>query len=297
MRYLLNYIILLALSFPIHNAKTQDNHLALPSEIELKGNIRREEFKTELGLVQMRGPRTVERDFGRTPSRAVQESMRATARVLKRASVPLRLRDLNVKWNFIFLDENLPETQIPNYLINNCHPGWMTPPANIYIVGKRVAKGCEKSSSSNTSVADERLIEILLHEIGHVVEYYLLPIENRPLVNQHRRTQSEGFASWYEILASKETSLLKHERQVKKKIDFVKMRYDNEFVFMYGDAVDYSRASLYFLALERRLGTQSIFEVYDVMYKEKVDMFTAIHKRYNWKKDRLEAEVKKLVYE
>ena len=170
----------------------------------------------------------------------------------------------------MFLDENLPESQIPMQLVERCHPGWMTPPNNIYIAAQRVAEGCHGMPSKSSSVADSELAEVIIHELGHVVDYNLLKESFGS-----SRMRAEGFATWFEIHAARYSSLVS-ESQLRERTYRLARRSLRESPQMYqfrGSAEDYARASMYFTAIENRRGVQGIIDVYKHMKEEKVPFF------------------------
>ena len=269
--------------------KSKENpYLAKPQEIQLSGNIRRELLNSPVGPINLRWPRKIEGLFGRTPLRAMTDASQTVSKALKRSSVPGVLQKLNLEWQVIFLDTDLPETQIPAYLISNCHPGWMTPPANIYIVGQRVAGGCGGSTAS-AGVADSKLTEVLVHEMGHAVEYALLEgMENPP-----ERMRKEGFATWFESYAAEFSSLM-NRREIDLKLkDAAKssIRANPTFNFQ-GSGEDYARAAIYFRVIEHKRGAQRVFELFETIGKGR-QLLPAIGESLNWNEQMLDKEVHK----
>ena len=93
----------------------------------------------------------------------------------------------------------------------------MTPPANIYVVAQRVVAGCGGSKKVKTSVADSELAEVLLHEMGHSIEYQLLAQGIG-----RERARSEGFATWFEQYASEKSAIIKSGSVKKEHFDLAK---------------------------------------------------------------------------
>lgn len=267
--------------------KPAASSLASPDEIELDGTVRRQEISTSLGVIKLRWPRVVERDFGRTPSRAVIEAAHAVSRAVHRPGFPSRVRRMDVEWNVVFLDENLPEQQIPRNLIDNCHPGWMTPPANIYIVGQRAAAGCG-GSRVTSSIADARLAEVLVHEMGHAVEWQLL--HERGVFD---RMRAEGFATWFEGFVASYSSLLNQKHIMHRHVYSAKSSLEREphlFLFR-GDAESYARSSMYFGAFVKRFGIGRLVDVYDLMSEKRMPFFTAVREETGWSGERFNEEL------
>ncbi len=269
----------------------KSQRMAKPDEIELEGNIRRETLNTSVGKIELRWPRSVESIFGRTPLRAMTDAARTVSRATKTAAFPSFIQNMNLPWNVVFMDENLPAAQIPQKLISNCHPGWMTPPANIYIVAQRVAAGCGGNRSVTASVADGQLTEVLVHEMGHALEYHLLAKNYR-----FSRMRAEGFATWFETYAAQYSSFINRRDLQKRNAGWARLAIQqspNSFTFG-GSALDYARASMYFAAVEDRFGLRGIISVYESMVKNSLDVFKAIEKETLWNRSRLEKEAKRI---
>ncbi len=266
---------------------SQNSRLAKPDDIKLNGNVRSEVINSSIGTIKLRWPRSVESLFGRTPLRATTDTARTVSRAVKNNAFPSHVQNLNLEWNVIFMDENLPEGQIPTSLVTNCHPGWMTPPANIYIVAQRVAGGCG-TTRSTTSVADSTLAEVLLHEMGHAVEFYLL---NRN--NSHDRVRAEGFATWWERYASQYSAIL-NQREIERR-QFEAARYSFKQntgpARFQGSFEDYSRASMYFTAATAPRGIQGLMDIYRSMNERGTPFIPAILGEMNWDERRLQKEI------
>lgn len=266
--------------------------LAAPSEIALEGSQREEDMNTSVGRIHLRWERKSEKLFGRTPVRAMSDAANTLSRVLKNPAFPSTIQGLSQEWQIVFIGENIPSAQIPMQLITNCHPGWMTPPANIYIVSERAAGGCGGARSS-TSVADSTLTEILLHEMGHAVEYRLL--EGRDQAGD--RARAEGFATFFSMIAARYSSILSPSSMESKEKELAKMAImssPNSFNFQ-GTGPDYARAAMYFLALEQKLGLRAVTEVYATISKKGLGFFEAIQESSEWDRKRLEKEVRSLL--
>lgn len=268
--------------------KKENPYLAKPQEIQLSGNVRRELLNTPVGSVNLRWPRKIEGLFGRTPLRATTDASQTVSKALRRGAVPSELQRLNLEWQVIFLDADLPETQIPAYLISNCHPGWMTPPANIYIVGQRVAGGCG-GASTTAGVADSKLTEVLVHEMGHAIEYALLEGKQNPM----ERMRKEGFATWFESYAADYSSLM-NRREIDNKLKEAaksSIQSNPNFNFQ-GSGEDYARAAIYFRVIEHKRGVQRVFELYDKIGKGR-PLIPAIEESLGWNEQVLDKEVRR----
>ena len=270
----------------------RQERLAAPDEVTLSGNIRSETINTPLGVAELRWPRSVEGVFGRTPLRATVDSAKTVSRMIRSAAFSSEMQNVNLPWKIVFMDEKLSSKEIPTQLISNCHPGWMTPPANIYIVAQRVAAGCGGQRSVSTSVADSQLAEVLVHEMAHAVEYHMLSKSPR-----HNRMRAEGFATWFEQSSAQYSSFINGREMMQRNARAAAYAIQNSpqtFAFS-GTAYDYARASMYFSAVEDKFGVRGVTRVYERMVSDKINLFAAIEKEFSWSRERLEQEVLKLV--
>lgn len=267
-------------------------HLAQPDEVNLSGNLRQIEMTSSLGRIKLRWPRKVEKLFGRTPERAMADAAQTASRVLKRGSFPPSIQTLTVEWNVVFMDEELPETQIPHYLISNCHPAWMTPPANLYVVSQRVVAGCSGGNGSTSSINDGQLAQVLLHEIGHVIEFNLL--EGRMGGD---RLRAEGFASWFEQYSSDFSSVIPSGKAKSFYLSLARQGFNRnpDLLQFSGGAEDYARASMIFHAIVERRNVSGLVDVYQGMLQSNVGFFDAIEKTLGWDMKRLAKEVQRVV--
>ena len=261
-----------------------------PENIELSGNQREENISTSMGRVSLRWTRDVEKLFGRTPVRALADATRTANRFLKQAGFKNDVRNLELDWQVVIMNEKLPIKQIPTRLVNRCHPGWMLPPAKVYIVAERVVNGCSGDKLKPGYVADADLMEVLLHEIGHVVEFQLL--KNR----QNQRQWAEGFASWFEMEAANYSSLIKkgaieekHYRLAKRSL----LEQPNNFYFQ-GSAYDYARSSMYYKAITEKTSISKLMDIYDLMIAGS-SFPVAVEERLGWSDKKWNQEVKSLL--
>lgn len=266
--------------------------LAAPEAFELDGAIRRVDMPSSIGRIRLRWPRSVEALFGRTPERAMAEAARAVSRAVKAVGFPPIVSNLDLDWQVVFMDEARPDGQIPAALVSNCHPGWMTPPANIYIVADRVAAGCGGSAPAATTVADSALARVLIHEIGHAVEYRLL-------LEQFGRSRmrAEGFATWFTGHAADFSPLLERGAVERENLALARVALAEGGITgpFRGGADDYARAGAIFAAIVARRGVRGIIDVYAVMRKNDLDLFAGIESRLGWDASHLSDEVGRVV--
>lgn len=263
--------------------------MADPKDLNLEGNLRTESITTSLGRMELRWPREVEKLFGRTPVRALADAARTSKTFINLSGFRPELRSIDLNWQVVFMSEKLPTAQIPEFLVSNCHPGWMLPPAKIYLVAERIVNGCGGKTFKPGYVADADLMKVLLHEIGHVIEFQMLGQRQ----NQ-QRAWAEGFASWFEQESAEHSPAIpKGEvRNFYKNLAIKSVRYSpDRFVFK-GTAEDYARASAYYQAVVTRGSLAHLMDIYDYQ-KAGQNFFTAINNRMSWSEQRLTQEVNK----
>lgn len=273
-----------------NSPKSSSDNLASPEELTLKGSVREENMLSSVGHIKLRWPRSVEVLFGRTPQKAMAEAAQTVSRALRQGGFPTSIQSLSLDWQVVFMDADLPATQIPSYLIHNCHPGWMTPPANIYIVAQRVTSGCSGARAVASRVGDVQLTQVLIHEMGHAVEYQLFEG-----LKNFDRMRSEGFATWFEDYASDYSSIVPHGQAKERTLALARQSLKHsatEFNFQ-GSAEDYSRAALYFMAVVDRRGISGLMDVYRTMQQQNLSFVDAIKERFNWTDKQLQKEIER----
>ncbi len=293
-RWLLAFLVVSIASSIASSSMAQNGiYLAKPSDITLKGSVRTEVLNTSLGKVNLRWPRALEVSFGRTPSRAMADASRTVSRALKASVFPSRLQSISQEWQVVFIGKELEAGEIPRELISNCHPGWMTPPANIYIVGDRIAAGCSSNAQRKSELlADSDLTGVVVHELGHAIEAILLTQGF-----QGDRMRAEGFATWFESYASNFSSYLNQRAIRKRNAELAERSFltnPDDFLFQ-GSAFDYARASLYFSAIEEKYGLSGIIRLYNRMEKTGGKLMPAIMEEFHWSDKDLNGEVLKAI--
>ncbi|MCB0318614.1 MAG: hypothetical protein KDD56_07640, partial [Bdellovibrionales bacterium] len=228
-------------------------------------------------------PREVEKLFGRNPKLAVQDVSRAVSKALKSASFNNNIRLLDTNWKIVYLGKDLAASQIPEYLRMACHPGWMTPPTNIYIAAEKIATNCNTGSLSPEK-ANISMLETLAHEMGHVVEAAIL---GNGLSQDRQR--AEGFATWFEVYVAKYSSLISDESLKRRIFSYAKeyMKRNNSFD---GSAGAYGYASLDFFAIVDRRGVAGLMDVYNKMQNSGVSFSTAYSEVTGWSDNKIQKE-------
>ncbi len=259
-----------------------------PDSVPLGGLVRQDIFNSPLGPLNLRWTREVEKKFGRTPLRATMDAATAVSRVLRLSAIPTALQNPFIDLRIAFMDTLQENAKFPRFLFDNCHPGWMVPPSNVYIVGERIYSGCG-GDRLGKEVAEELLSGVVVHELAHVIEYSFFGT-----VAIGDRARREGFARWFELLASRNSSLLS-EKDIKDKIftnaERSFKRYDTKSFVFDGSAESYDRMASYFAWLEYRYGLAEVFVVYEDIKKEPKSFLEALENRYKLSRESLNREV------
>jgi hypothetical protein len=269
----------------------EPRELAAPQEMNLSGAERKERILTSVGPVNLRWSRSVEKVLGRSPARAMADSGRMVSKTLKQGGFPSEVSTLSLEWDVVFLDENLPVEQVPQHLISNCHPAWMTPPANIYVVAQRVAAGCQGAGSAQKRDIEGDMAAVLAHEMGHVLESSLLSSHSF----RSERWRAEGFATFFERLAARYSSLIRADSLEKKHSMLAQRSFQvaPEKFFFRGRAEDYARASMYLQAVVNDRNIRGLIDVYQRMDAEQIGLRAAIEKETGWSLKLLEEKAQK----
>jgi len=166
----------------------------------------------------------------------------------------------------------------------------MTPPANIYIVADRVATGCGSGAPAGARIADETLATVLIHEIGHAVEFVFLGGR----LGQDR-ARAEGFATWFTGYVAPYAPLLATEGVAESYRMTARAAGGGVVGSFRGTASDYARAAMIFDAIAARRGVRGIVAVYGAMVRDSLEFVPAIERALGWNKATLAAEVARVV--
>ena len=272
-------------------AKAKTTESVRPNQIQLEGNTRSVDMASPLGRIELRWPRTLEKIFSRTPERAVADAARTASRALKSGGFPTHLTALDLSWRIIFLDQNLPETQIPSQVVSNCHPGWMYPPADIFIVAQRVAAGCVAGESVSAEKADAALARVLLHEMGHAIEFALMKGEGA-----RDPMRAEGFASWFEGFSARYSSLVDDQVVVDeyRALGIKALENGNRGFFFTGSPEDYGLGALHFRLLEKKRGVAGIIALYQKDLSRGAGFIQSLRDDFAWGDERWMKEIRGL---
>lgn len=256
-----------------------------PKDLDVGNDARTASFTTDLGTMKARWSRSVEKCFSSAPSRAVSEAARAVNRALKSSRFTTDVKYARREWSLGFIDKTAAFSQFPVALSLGGHPGFMIPPSRIYIITDFVTPDC-----AGASLADEALTQVLLHEMGHVVEYIMLG-ERDDLFDRQR---AEGFAAWFEQYSADFTSVIPHgsvKQQYAELARHAPSLVDRSFA---GSPEDYAAAALLFQAIVDKKGIAGLMNVYKVIREERLPFYEAVERGVAWNRATLERQAEAL---
>lgn len=246
--------------------------LPSPEEVQIGNLTRSADFVSELGDIEMRWPREIERCFGQVPNRAMADALTLARRVLLRFPFPKEVKNSQASWNIVFTDEKSAESQFPGNVIMGRHPGFMLPPNKIYIIADFISPDCDLKKAE----VDLLLRRVLVHEIGHVIEFTMLGEEFGK-----ERARAEGFASWFELEALRgmskkageeiEQDFLKQARAEYSKKGFDPRKFS-------GTSGGYALWAMYFQALVERKGFGALARGYKTAKETGKPLFEVIER-------------------
>lgn len=254
-------------------------------DVTIRSGSRSASFGTPLGTVEVKWPRQIERCFGSSPTRAISEASTAVNRALRTARFDQSIQTKRRDWSFVLIDRANAVSQFPMQLSLGGHPGFMVPPNQIYIVTDYISPNCQKSDDS-----DALLTQVILHEMGHVLEYALLGGDGFG----GDRKRAEGFAAWFEGYSSKYASNIPKGRVQQRYHGMIRSHADVGSTSFAGSGEDYAIASLEFEAIVNRKGISGLMDVYETMGKDRCSFYEALKKRFGWDQKDLQREVKNL---
>jgi hypothetical protein len=250
-------------------------------DVEIRGALKTASFVTDLGPISLKWPYSVEKCFGRSPARAVADAAQTVNRAIASAPFPPEVKNRSREWSLVFTDKDTANREFPASLTIGGHPGFMVPPNNIYLISEFISPSCNASD-----VGDAMLAQVLLHEMGHVIEFLILGPEfglDRP--------RAEGFASWFEQYASDYSKVIP-KGSVKAYYRQLATEAMRSLPAPFeGSPYDYARAALQFDAIVGRRGVAGLMGVYSVIKSEGVPFHTAVERSIRWNKKTLEQEM------
>lgn len=263
----------------------QPDEIAAPSQVELGNESRTAQFATDLGPMRVRWPRSIERCFSSSPSRAVGDAAIGVNRAIKSGRFTSELKQVHREWDLVFTDKATALAQFPVALTVGGHPGFMISPNRIYIITDFVAPDC-----SGARVGDEVLAQVLLHEMGHVLEYLLLGERS----SDSDRQRAEGFAAWFEQYSADFTTGIPRGQVSEYYSQLATQALQDGPGGFTGTAQDYAYAALQFKAIVKRRGVSGLMQVYQVMRESRLPFYDAVQRAIGWNRKTLEREMREV---
>lgn len=251
--------------------------IVAPEFVDVGVSSRTNSFSSSVGMMHARWARELERCYKSAPSKAVAEAARTVSRALRASRLLSHVQQKRREWSFVFTDQAHAITQFPVGVVQGKHPGFMLPPNKIYILSDFIAPTCMENP-----IHDELLIQVLLHEMGHVVEYMLL---GEPSVMDNRE-RGEGFATWFEQYSAAYSSMVDEERvgsYFKALEQSTETGANGEFK---GTPQEYARAAVPFKMIVAKKGIASIAKVYRQLQREPSSVQAAIMRVFGWSERR-----------
>jgi hypothetical protein len=159
----------------------------------------------------------------------------------------------------------------------------MIPPSQIYIIADFISPDCAPNG-----VADAVLTQVLLHEMGHAVEYVLLGGGQM----DGDRQRAEGFASWFEQYSADFASVIPSGSVKSFYRGLAAQGLAAPSAGFSGTPQDYAVAALAFQAIVDRKGVHGLMQVYSQMRERALPMMTAVEQELGWDSKEFEREVR-----
>ncbi len=255
--------------------------VAVPEELDVGRDARTADFITELGPMKVRWSRSIEQCFATTPARSVSEAARAVNRALKNGRFTSDLRYSRHEWTLGFIDKTSAISQFPLSLTLGRHPGFMIPPNRIYLVPDHISPNC-----GNKEIADDILTQVLLHEMGHVVEYILLGERQSPV----DRERSEGFAVWFEQYSAAYASSLPKGQVQAYYASLARSAGANQKFSP--SPQGYANAGIRFQTIVDRKGVSGLMSVYSLIREQQLPFDAAVERALSWNRATFERQVR-----
>lgn len=262
------------------------DEIAAPEDLDVGNDARVASFTTDVGPMNVRWSRSVEKCFKNPPSRAVGEAAQALNRALKSGRFTSEVKYSRREWSLAFIDKTSAFSQFPTALSLGGHPGFMIPPSRIYIITDFVAPDCLQQQ-----LADEALTQVLLHEMGHVVEYLMLGEQS----NTFDRQRAEGFASWFEQYSADFATTISRGSVREQYAALARSAPPLTGRSFSGSAGDYALAALPFQAIVYRKGISGLMKVYQSMREDRVPFYDAVERGIAWNRATLERQSQELL--
>jgi hypothetical protein len=241
---------------------------------QARGRVREFELNSNLGPALLLGQDGVDAALVHGEKGAVAEALSRAYQAMLNADFPPELTAINFPWRIVLLN-GIPRPLHSSMLSSSqCHAAWMGPPATIVVALDRLNPRCYGQMGVGRSKKDA-LIGILLHEIGHAVEFRLMGRS----FGRRQRWHSEGFAQWFELFVSgslKGDDVLAQQKKSQASRSY-NARWRGEL--FRGTKKDYLASWSYFSAMVESHGLEGLFAVYQLMDEENLSFSEAAEKQ------------------
>lgn len=268
--------------------QAKSSEIAEPRDVQLMGSVRSASFATDLGRMEVRWQRKAEECFGKNPDKAVASAAQTVNRAIKSARFSTAAKHPRRDWQIVFIDRAAAFAQFPASISVGGHPGFMVPPSNIYIISDFIPGSC-----SGNPVADSVLEQVLLHEMGHVIEYTLLEGSKA----SPDRARSEGFASWFEQYSAEYARDIPDGEVTAYYNRLARQGLSDKgnLAVFDGSAQAYAVSALRFRAIVDRKGVSGLMRVYDAMSEQSLSFDAAVKETLRWNEGTMQREMARIV--
>lgn len=237
-----------------------------------------------LGSVKLYSARTLQQMMNKDLSFEVVSAFHRAARILAYNQFPEFLRGTEYDWQLFF--EHSRKRVTGGLSSARCHAAWMGPPANIFISADQLASNCGRMKRSSVELTEE-LGSVLVHEIGHAVEFQLM---GRGF-GRRQRWHSEGFATWFESLSDGET--LSETRVSMFQLAARTLSAEWRPFRFKGSKADYARSYALIAAIAEGHSVPTLLSIYTTMDSQNCRFDQAVQQVLGWDMQRwlLEARV------
>lgn len=248
-----------------------------------EGSIKELSLETSLGLVQVLTQDGVERLYsGPGRDNAVLEAVSKAHEAMQKVGFPARVIEHAFPWRMVLL-RDIPRP-LSNRMLSSsrCHAAWMGPPATIVVAVNRLTPRCYgqmRGGSSHSGYSQrDAFVGILLHEIGHAIEFRLMG----KAFGRRQRWHSEGFAQWFEQKVREvlldDPKLFELKRAEAKDVFNSAWRPE----LFHGSRDDYLQSFALVASIAEFYGLQSLLSVYETMDLNTCSFSEAVSKRFGW---------------
>ena len=267
----------------IHHGYTVDDISEL-GRVKLTSGQKVNHLESPLGSVAVFSLASLSKHIGPRSESVIAEAFSRAREIMRTRRFPHQLQDAQYKWQ-IFIKERGARRSEGALSSERCHAAWMGPPANIFLSPETLASDCGRARKSSVEIS-EQLESVLVHEIGHVIEFKLM---GRGFARR-QRWHSEGFASWFEAYSGGDlVESLRKEAIADAKRHF---RSDWMPIDFRGTSADYSRSFAMIATIAERSSVSDLLRVYRNMDLEKCRFDEAVQNVLGWDLRRWSLETK-----